>query len=102
MIFPLRVLGSLSTNSISCGMASGESRLRMKFMMESSRSSSGAKPGFSATKAFTTSMFTGSGLPMAADSATASCSRSALSISNGPTRCPPVLMTSSSRPENQK
>ncbi len=47
-------------------------------------------------------MFTGSGLPMAADSATAGCSSRALSISKGPTRCPPVLITSSSRPENQK
>ena len=29
-------------------------------------------------------------------------SRMADSISNGPTRCPPVLITSSSRPTNQK
>ncbi len=85
MILPLRVFGSLSTNSISCGMASGESFLRMKFMISSSRSSLGRRTrACSATKALTTSMLTGSGLPMAADSATASCSSSALSISNGP------------------
>ena len=42
------------------------------------------KPGFSVTKALTTSMFTGSGLATAADSATAGCSSSADSISNGP------------------
>jgi hypothetical protein len=47
-------------------------------------------------------MFTLSGLPMAAASAIASCSMSADSISKGPTRWPPVLMTSSSRPTNQK
>ena len=46
------------------------------------------KPGRSATNAFTTSMFTGSGLPIAADSATAACSSSALSISNGPDQVP--------------
>ena len=53
MILPLRVLGSLSTNSISCGMASGDSLFRMKFMISSSRSSPGSNPGLSATKAAT-------------------------------------------------
>src|SRR5208282_3670207 len=40
-ILPLRVLGSESTNSISWGMASGDSRLRIWFMISSSRSSDG-------------------------------------------------------------
>jgi len=102
MILPLRVLGREATNSISCGIARGDNFLRMKFMISNSRSSFGSCPGLSATNALTTSMLTGSGLPTAADSATAGCSRSADSISNGPTRWPPVLMTSSSRPTNQK
>ena len=45
-ILPLRVLGKESTNSISCGIASGDSRLRMWFMISSSRSSEGSNPGF--------------------------------------------------------
>ncbi len=40
-------------------------------------------------------------LVVGADSATAGCSSRADSISKGPTRCPPVLITSSSRPTNQ-
>jgi len=83
-------------------MARGESFLRMKFMISRSRFSLPSKPGLSATKALTTSMLIGSGLPTAALSATAGCSSSADSISKGPTRCPAVLITSSSRPTNQK
>src|ERR1035438_3685508 len=43
----------------------------------------------------------GSGFATAADSATAGHSSRADSTSKGPIRCPPVLMTSSSRPMNQ-
>ena len=43
------------------------------------------QPGFSATKAFTTSPMIGSGLPITPASATAGCSNSTLSTSNGPT-----------------
>src|SRR5512144_1873320 len=91
-ILPLRVLGSVSTNAIDCGIASGDSRRRTVFMISNSRSGPASNPRFSTTNAFTTSMLTASGVATAADSATAGCSRSADSISNGPTRCPPVLM----------
>ena len=66
------------------------------------KSSDGTKPGFSATNALTISPAIGSGLPITPASATAGCSISALSTSNGPIRCPEDLMTSSARPTNQK
>ena len=66
------------------------------------RASDGSKPGFSATKALTISPAIGSGLPMTPASATAGCSISALSTSNGPIRWPDDLITSSARPTNQK
>jgi hypothetical protein len=53
------------------------------------------------TKAFTTSPTIGSGLPITPASATAGCSISTLSTSNGPIRWPADLITSSARPTNQ-
>ena len=50
MILPLRVFGSDGTNSISWGMARGESFLRIKFMISRSRSWLAVKPGFQASK----------------------------------------------------
>ena len=102
MILPLRVLGRLRRKSISFGATAAPSRLRA-WPSNSRRSASPAsKPGFSATKAFTTSPAMGSGLPITPASATAGCSISALSTSKGPIRWPEVLMTSSARPTNQK
>ena len=54
------------------------------------------------TNALTISPATGSGLPITPASATAGCSSSTLSTSNGPIRCPADLITSSPRPTNQK
>ncbi len=102
MILPLRVRGRLGRKSISFGATAFPRRLRPNPMSSSRSASEGAKPGFKATKAFTDSSATGSGLPMTAASATAGCSRSALSTSNGPMRWPADLMTSSLRPTNQK
>ena len=101
MILPLRVFGSEGWKSISFGATTAPSRVRA--CASSSRRSSGVgvRPALSETKAFTISMATGSGLPMTPASATAGCSISTLSTSNGPTRCPEVLMTSSARPTNQ-
>ncbi|MCK7538235.1 MAG: hypothetical protein MZV63_48420 [Marinilabiliales bacterium] len=82
-------------------MASGESLFLMKFIISSSRSGLGVNPGLRVMNAFTTSMFISSGLDVTADSPTAGCSSRADSTSNGLTRCPPVLITSSSRPMNQ-
>ena len=62
----------------------------------------GSKPVLSETKALTTSPTIGSGLPITPASATAGCSISALSTSNGPIRWPADLITSSARPTNQK
>ncbi len=56
----------------------------------------------SETNALTTSIATGSGLPITPASATAGCSISTLSTSKGPMRWPDVLITSSARPTNQK
>ena len=61
-----------------------------------------AKPLFSETKAFTTSIAILSGIPITPASATASCSINVLSTSNGLTKCPAVFMTSSDLPWNQK
>ncbi len=66
------------------------------------RSSVGSKPGRRVTNALTSSPATGSGLPITPASATAGCSISTLSTSNGPTRWPADLITSSARPTNQK
>src|SRR3990167_3699814 len=83
MIFPLRVRGSEGRISISLGAIAAPRRFRAWPRSSSRRSSEGAKPDLSDTKAFTTSIATGSGFPIAAASATAGCSISALSTSNG-------------------
>ena len=59
-------------------------------------------PGRRTTNAFTISPRSGSGLPIAALSATAACSSNALSTSKGPMRYPAEVITSSARPVNQK
>ncbi len=102
MIFPLRVLGRSSRNSISRGATAGPRRFRAWPRRSRRRSSLVSWPAFSATNAFTTSPTVGSGIPITAASATAGCSRSALSTSKGPMRWPADLMTSSARPTNQK
>ena len=102
MIFPLRVRGSVPRNAISFGATAAPRRLRAKPISSRASSSLGAYPGLSETNAFTTSSATGSGLPMTPASATAGCSSSALSTSNGPMRWPADLITSSARPTNQK
>jgi len=60
--------------------------LRIKFIISSSRSAPGVKPGLRVIKALTTSMLISSGFATTADSATAGCSRRADSTSKGLTR----------------
>ena len=62
----------------------------------------GSNPSLRETKALTISIRSSSGFPITPASATAGCSMSADSTSNGPTRWPAVLITSSERPTNQK
>ena len=88
--------------SISRGATARPSFSRAKRMISRRSSSVGSWPSFSETKALTISIATGSGLPITPASATAGCSISADSTSNGPTRWPAVLITSSARPTNQK
>ncbi len=102
MILPLRVRGTVSANSISFGATTAPRCTRACASSSRSSSCDHSKPGFRVTKAFTTSPATGSGLPMTPASATAGCSSSTLSTSNGPIRWPEVLITSSPRPTNQK
>ena len=102
MIFPLRVLGRASLNSISLGATTAPRRVRADAISCLRSPSLGAHPGFNETNAFTTSPAIGSGLPITAASATPSCSRSVLSTSKGPIRWPIDLITSSARPTNQK
>ncbi len=101
MILPLRVLGRLARNSIAFGATAAPRRLRAWPSSSRLSASLASNPGLSATKAFTTSPTVGSGMPITPASATAGCSISALSTSNGPIRWPADLMTSSARPTNQ-
>src|SRR6476620_7124774 len=98
---PLLVCGRCWSKSISSG-ASPPSRRRPKASSSRRRSSVGSKPGRSVTNALTSSPATGSGLPITTASTTAGCSVSAGSTSNGPSRGPAELITSSARPTNQK
>ena len=102
MILPLRVLGRLARKSIALGATAAPRRLRAWPSSSRFSASLGSKPGLSATKALTISPTIGSGMPMTPASATAGCSSSALSTSNGPIRWPADLITSSARPTNQK
>jgi hypothetical protein len=68
----------------------------------STRSLEPTRPGASTTNAFTICPRAGSGLPTTAASATAVCSTSADSTSNGPIRYAAEMITSSERPTNQK
>src|SRR5699024_8477141 len=70
--------------------------------ISSFNSSLSSNSGRNATNALIISPRTGSGLPMTPASATASCSTNFDSTSNGPTRSPAVMITSSTRPWNQK
>jgi hypothetical protein len=101
MILPLRVRGSACAKAISLGATAAPRRLRAWPRIDRRSSSLGAWPGFNSTKAFTISPSVGSGLPMTPACATAGCSMSALSTSNGPMRWPADLITSSARPTNQ-
>src|SRR5581483_10038855 len=71
-------------------------------LLERARRSPGSCPGRRTTNAFTIWPRSGWGLPTTALSATAGCSRSALSTSNGPIRYAAERITSSARPVNQK
>src|SRR5450830_1966995 len=101
MILPLRVRGKVGRKAISFGATAAPRRLRACAMMSMRSASSGWYPSLSETKALTTSPTIGSGLPITPASATAGCSISTLSTSNGPIRWPADLMTSSARPTNQ-
>src|SRR5579871_2872135 len=102
MILPLRVRGTCEQNSISLGAIAAPSFLRAKPINSRRSWSLPSCPGLRATKAFTISPIVGSGFPITPASATAGCSSSALSTSNGPTMWPAVLMMSSARPTNVK
>ena len=101
MILPLRVRGSAGTKSSSLGATAAPSRWRAKPSSSRRKASPATYPGLRETKAFTVSSCTESGLPITPASATAGCSISTLSTSNGPMRWPEDLMTSSERPTNQ-
>src|SRR5579875_233740 len=98
--FPLWVSGRCSSKAISRG-ATAPSLRRPNAMSSRASSSLGSRPGLSSTKALTISPATGSGLPITPACATAGCSISALSTSNGPIRWPADLITSSARATNQ-
>ena len=61
-------------------------------------SSDGSYPLFSTIDAFTICPRISSGIPVTAQSSTASCERRALSTSKGPILYPELLITSSTRP----
>src|SRR5581483_6105382 len=101
-IFPLRVFGSASTNSISRGYLYGAvTRLQCSCSSPTSVSAR-SYPVRRTTNAFTIWPRSGSGFPTTALSATAGCSSSALSTSNGPIRYAAERMTSSARPVNHR
>ncbi len=72
--------GSSSRNAIATGTLNGASESRQYAM---SSSAVAAAPGLSTTNAFTTSPFSGCGMPMAAASSTAGCAKSTSSTSRG-------------------
>src|SRR3974390_3449299 len=84
MILPLRVFGKFCRNAISFGDTAGPRRCRACPSSSLRSLSLGSKAPLSATKALTTSPTVGSGIPITPTSATAGCSISALSTSNGP------------------
>ncbi|MNJ51786.1 hypothetical protein D3C77_471010 [compost metagenome] len=102
MILPDRVFGSLSLNSISRGAAWADSPSFTNRAMSAFSSSEGSYPSKSEMNALIISPLVGSGFPITPASATAGCSSSLLSTSNGPIRSPEELITSSIRPWNQK
>jgi len=102
IILPDLVLGNLSTNSISRGYSLPAKCSFTKFVILSFNLSLALTPSFNTTKALIISPLTSSGFPITPASIISGCSTKALSTSNGPTRSPEVLMTSSARPTNQK
>src|SRR5699024_5057853 len=102
IILPERVLGNFSLNSISRGAACAANPSLTNLRISSFNSSLSLNSGRRATNALIISPRTGSGLPMTPASATASCSTNFDSSSNGPTRSPAVMITSSTRPWNQE
>ena len=102
MIFPLRVLRDLVDERDLLRRDHGaEPDAREAEQLAAQRASPGSKPGRSDDEGLDDLAATGSGLPITPASATAGCSSSALSTSNGPIRWPGVLITSSPRATNQ-
>ena len=102
MIFPLALFGSSSTNATSRGYLYGAVTVFTCSCSSPIRSAVGSKPCLSTTNALTISPRSASGAPTTALSATAGCSSSALSTSNGPIRYADERITSSARPTNQR
>ena len=85
-ILPLRVLGRCSAKESSFGGDGGPEARPAESDQLVMELSVGSWPGRRVTNAFTSWPTMGSGLPMTPASATAGCSMSALSTSNGPIR----------------
>ena len=102
MIFPERVLGSVSVKRISAGRAMAPISLLTCARSVFSNSSSTLVPPSGLTKATIAVPVMSSGRPTTADSATSGCETRALSTSIVPMRCPEMFITSSIRPMIQK
>src|SRR5574337_1283789 len=98
MIFPLRVLGSVSVKRMSSGLAKAPISLATHFFSSSLSSLVGGTACSRVTKAQMACPLISSGRPTTAASATLSWATSADSTSIVLRRCPETLSTSSTRP----